>query len=366
MATRRKVLAGAAVVGAPGVASAAYLAIGPDVAAEAAAIRAPLDLNAPTIEVRNRELVRFASLAPNSHNTQPWRFALQSDRIVIRPDFTRRCPVVDPDDHHLWVSLGCAAETVALAAKAFDLNAEATFVEGPDPRIELALEPGGGGEADPLVATIPQRQSTRSLFDGTPMTEAERDALASAAHRAGVEFLLARGGLKDALRDRVAAANMVQMSDPAVMAELERWIRFSEASAIESADGLFARTSGNPAVPRWLGLRLLPHLLDPEAESRRYAEQIDSSAALAVFVSGVDGPAGWVETGRAFQGFALTATGLGLAHAHVNQAVELPDARRAVANLLDLEQGRPSLLVRIGRAPPLPYSLRRPVDAVIA
>ncbi|MEM7528211.1 MAG: Tat pathway signal protein [Pseudomonadota bacterium] len=366
MATRRKVLAGAAVVGAAGVASVAYLASGPDVAAEAAALRAPLDLDAPTIEARNRELVRFASLAPNSHNTQPWRFALHGDLIVIRPDVARRCPVVDPDDHHLWVSLGCAAETLALAATAFDLDAEATFVEGSDPRLELALKPSGGGETDPRVAAIPERQSTRSLFDGPPMTAAERSALAIAARRPGVGFRLAQDALKDALRDRIAAANTAQMSDPAFMAELEQWIRFSEASAVESGDGLFARTTGNPAVPRWLGRRLLPYLLDPEAESRRYAEQIDSSAALAVFVSGVDRPEGWVETGRAFQRFALAASHLGLAHAHVNQAVELPDVRREIADLLDLGRSRPSLLIRIGRAPPLPYSLRRPVDAVIA
>jgi hypothetical protein len=28
---------------------------------------------------------------------------------VILPDLSRRCPAVDPDDHHLFVSLGCAA-----------------------------------------------------------------------------------------------------------------------------------------------------------------------------------------------------------------------------------------------------------------
>ena len=30
-------------------------------------------------------------------------------------DFSRRTPVVDPDDHHLFVSLGCATETLLQA-----------------------------------------------------------------------------------------------------------------------------------------------------------------------------------------------------------------------------------------------------------
>src|SRR5579859_6334017 len=57
-----------------------------------------------------RDLVRYATLAPSSHNTQCWKFKLGDDHIAISPDYSRRCPAVDPDDHHLFVSLGCAAE----------------------------------------------------------------------------------------------------------------------------------------------------------------------------------------------------------------------------------------------------------------
>jgi hypothetical protein len=61
---------------------------------------------------RDRALVRFATLAANSHNTQPWMFSARGNEIAITPDFSRRCPAVDPDDHHLFVSLGCAAENL--------------------------------------------------------------------------------------------------------------------------------------------------------------------------------------------------------------------------------------------------------------
>ena len=61
-----------------------------------------------------RDLIRFATLAPNSHNTQPWRFHVGHGLIDIAADFSRRTPAVDPDDHHLFVSLGCAAENLAI------------------------------------------------------------------------------------------------------------------------------------------------------------------------------------------------------------------------------------------------------------
>ena len=75
----------------------------------------------------DRDLIRFATLAPNSHNTQAWRFAAAPGRITIHPDFTRRTPVVDPDDHHLFASLGCAAENLALAAAARGMAGEMAF-----------------------------------------------------------------------------------------------------------------------------------------------------------------------------------------------------------------------------------------------
>ncbi|MGE0718509.1 MAG: Tat pathway signal protein, partial [Alphaproteobacteria bacterium] len=77
------------------------------------------DLRAPLGEDATiADLVRCATLAANSHNTQPWRFRAGTNRIEILPDFARRTPAVDPDDHHLFASLGCAAENLLVAATA--------------------------------------------------------------------------------------------------------------------------------------------------------------------------------------------------------------------------------------------------------
>ncbi|SFR61942.1 hypothetical protein SAMN05216203_1843 [Marinobacter daqiaonensis] len=41
-------------------------------------------------------LIRYATLAASSHNTQPWIFRAEPGRIWILPDLSRRCPAVDP------------------------------------------------------------------------------------------------------------------------------------------------------------------------------------------------------------------------------------------------------------------------------
>ncbi len=61
----------------------------------------------------------------------------------------------------------------------------------------------------------------------------------------------------DAVLDFVVQGNTLQLSDTAFLKELKSWMLFSASDAVERGDGLFARSSGNPALPSWLGERLL-------------------------------------------------------------------------------------------------------------
>jgi hypothetical protein len=125
------------------------------------------------------ELVRYATLAPSSHNTQYWKFAVEMEDITILPDFSRRCPAVDPDDHHLYVSLGCAAENLILAARAHGLHGKAEFDEARGAvRITLFA---AAAEVTELFNAIPARQSTRAEYDGKPAASDDLKRLQAAA-----------------------------------------------------------------------------------------------------------------------------------------------------------------------------------------
>jgi hypothetical protein len=112
-----------------------------------------------------RELVRYATtLAANSHNTQPWQFWLSDRSILVLPDARRHLPIVDPDDHHVFASLGCAVENMVQAARAFGLRAVPRY--DPDARgIRVDLEAAPPERTD-LFDAIPRRQTTRAVYDG--------------------------------------------------------------------------------------------------------------------------------------------------------------------------------------------------------
>jgi hypothetical protein len=311
------------------------------------------------------ELVRYATLAPSSHNTQCWRFHVAGRTVSILPDLERRCPVVDPDDHHLFVSLGCAAENLVQAAAAFGLHGRVEFKPGAGNSLEVGLAPARALRS-PLFEAIPFRQSTRGDFDGKPLSSAELKLLELAGTGPVTRvILLTDRQAMEAVLEFVVEGNTIQMRDPAFVAELKNWIRFGDAEAVRFGDGLSAKASGNPSVPRWLGSLLFGFFFTEEAENDKYARHVRSSAGVAVFVAGEDDPAHWIESGRAFERFALQATTLGVRTAHLNQPVEVAAVRPQFSDFLGLQSGRADLVVRFGRGQEMPRSMRRPLQAVL-
>ncbi|GEO84601.1 MULTISPECIES: Acg family FMN-binding oxidoreductase [Alphaproteobacteria] len=313
------------------------------------------------------ELIRYATLAPNGHNTQPWLFRQSARGIAILPDVSRRTPVVDPDDHHLYVSLGCAIENLAVAARATGQSGDVVIDGEEGASFSFSALPG---TVDPATAelfqAIPLRQSTRSLYDGRAVASDHLRRLSQSAVMDGVDVaLVTERSTIDRVRDLVIAGNDVQMDDPAFMRELKDWLRFSPSTAMTRGDGLYAPTSGNPALPEWLGSIAFDLAFKSASEADKYARHMDSSAGVAVFSAVDEGPAGWIAVGRACQRLCLMATALGLKTAFVNQPVEVASLRGEMASLAGFPGRRPDLVLRFGQAPPMVYSPRRPVDAVV-
>jgi hypothetical protein len=360
--TRRNLMRGSIGVGAAAVIGGSAYALGPSYGAAVDKLwrhvepDGPRDLN---------YLVHYARLAANSHNTQPWLFSLDGSRVSIGPDMTRATPVVDPDGHHLYASLGCAAENLSLAAGA--AGAAATIsLDDDSGRVEIDLAQTAPSR-DPLFDAILERQSTRSDYDGRALPAADLEAISEAASIDGCEVMLLTDKAKiDQVLELAVAANTHQVDDSAFVRELRKWLRFNGAQAIDTRDGLYVGCTGNPSLPPWLGQMLFGFFLSAESENDKLVRQVRSSAGLAILVSDRDDKPHWVTAGRASQRFALKAASLGVRHAFVNQTVEVAETRRQLADLLGLGDRRPDLVMRFGYAPPMPKSLRRPVEAVIA
>lgn len=312
-----------------------------------------------------RELIRHATLAASSHNTQPWKFRIRQGSIAILPDFSRRCPIVDPDDSHLFKSLGCAAENLVHAAAAQGFSADVRFDPGEDGVVVL-LKRDTSARATDLYRAITRRQCVKMAYDGTPLGVTELEKLEKAGEwQNGRMVMLLSEAQKNAVIDYVTRGDAVQLTDRAFRDELVSWIRFNPGEAILTGDGLSGRTSGQPALPAWLAKRIIGLVLTPKGQAETDATNIRSSAGVAVFVASQDDKAAWVEAGRAYERFVLQATALNIRTAFINQPIEVRELRSQFESWLKLEGEHALLMVRFGHGPTAPFSLRRPIDDVI-
>ena len=213
---------------------------------------------------------------------------------------------VDPDNHHLFASLGCATENLVQAAAAFGLAR--TRLRRGRRRHKVDLEKAPPARS-PLFEAIPLRQSTRSVFDGRAVPAEHLQLLEAAGFDDRVELLLFtdRKQIEDIL-SYLIAGNSAQMDDAAFIAELKSWLRFNYAEALATGDGLFSKCPAIRPCRAGSDGRCSVSSSPRTARTRSYAAQLRSSSGVAVFISDKNEPASWSAAGRCCQRFALQAT----------------------------------------------------------
>jgi hypothetical protein len=69
-----------------------------------------------------RFAIRYAILAPSSHNTQPWRFVIIGSELLVCADRTRSLPNMDPFDRELIISRGAALNAGRMSVRIVSLG----------------------------------------------------------------------------------------------------------------------------------------------------------------------------------------------------------------------------------------------------
>ncbi len=310
-----------------------------------------------------RELVRYATLAANAHNAQPWKFAIKENAIEIHPDYARRLPVVDPNDRELWISLGCTLENLLVAAHAAGYAPVVTYPDAAD-FIHIRLT-ADTPRTSPLFSAILVRQNTRSEYDGREVKSADLDQVRALALEPGIElhFVTNRAGMETVL-EYVNHGNLLQYFDKAFVGELIQWLRFNKREALTSLDGLYMRATGNPEAPRWLG-QMFVASTQPQQQADTDAKKLRSSPGAVVIASSTDDKSTWVRAGQIYERMALLMTSLNIKTAFLNQPIEITAVRSQFGSAVGLGASLPQLLVRFGYADMMPRSLRRPVEQVL-
>ncbi|WP_433298772.1 Acg family FMN-binding oxidoreductase [Pseudonocardia sp. CA-142604] len=306
------------------------------------------------------DVLRAAGRAPSLHNSQPWLFRVTDDVIELHADPDRRLPATDPHDRELRLACGAALFNLRIAVHGFGFRPRVTVLPDHDrPGLVALVHRGAAAPPSPeqlrLLRAIPQRRSNRHPFSDVRVSAAEQTELCRAAAEEGGRLHIIEHRGQRAQMQRIAAeAHRVQLADPLVQAETERWT----GVAPDRSDGVPLPAGGPLPEPqdRWV----LRDFTAGSGRVRAPGKDFEQEPLIAVLTTSLPGPAGDVQAGQALQHVLLTATADGLAVSLLSHVVEVPQARAELGRLVG-DSRPPQAGLRIGRGWPVPATRRRDV-----
>ncbi|MGH8894034.1 MAG: Acg family FMN-binding oxidoreductase [Actinomycetes bacterium] len=317
-----------------------------------------------------RRLVELATRAPSVHNTQPWFWGVDSDRLVLFADRSRQLMHADPDGRDLILSCGAALHHVQVAAAGAGWRPVVrrmpdAYNDAHLANISFHPEPATPA-ARAAVDALERRRTDRRSPTSSPVPRGQLDRLLGLGPPAGVTiFAVVSRQARTELLQILAEADRQQREDRDYVDEIVRWTGRVDGEGIPSSS-LLRRDSGvgraDPVPtgppPRFPSGSLVDDSHSPEVEP----------VLLAVCTSS-DDTASRLRAGEALGAMLVHGTVAGMAMVPLSQAIEVDRTRVLLQDDLLSDTASPQIVVQVGWAPPgriqVPLTRRRPVDDVL-
>jgi hypothetical protein len=313
------------------------------------------------LEEQLRFLLRYAVLAPSTHNAQPWRCELNDAGIGVYADYSRRLPVADPGNRELLMSIGAFLMNLRIAAARFHFESRIDYNYSGDSERPVAfvrLTPRAAADRiashlTPLFPAITRRHTNRQQFLLTRIPRGVMDELRSLGRSSDTGLMLSTdGALNMGVADLVATGDRQQHASADFRRELAEWVR---PNWTKKRDGITGAAFGVSGISSSLGPWVTRTFDSGQAVAAR-EKNLCAQAPLLIVIHGEDSVPELVEAGEMLERIWLTLVLNGLSASFFNTLFGVPDLRVRLRSMLGL-QSWPQLLLRAG------YSLNEPVAA---
>ncbi len=299
-----------------------------------------------------QHLIHFAIFAPSSHNTQPWLFKVENNRIEITLNLERVLPVSDPQKRQAYLSLGTAVGNIRVAAAHYGYN------------VEVAYEPSNNGCAVSLiqnegrlnipVETIFQRHSNRSLYSEQVPT----DFISTIKNfsDSDVTVHVIQDEEEKVQTIKVAGAAIEEaLDDHDFRHELSHWIK---PSLEKYKDGMPGYNLGMPFLISFIFPLALKVFKLGKVQRKSEENTLRHTPAFVVLSSREDNPAAWMKVGQLFEEIALRAEVAGVKTSLFTAPIQIGEYYKDLQKILNTNN-RPQMFFRIGYADSVPKATPR-------
>lgn len=306
--------------------------------------------------------------APSLHNSQPWRWEVKADDVLLRRDPTRWLHVTDPDGHDQLISCGAALRGARISLTADGWATAVTHQpDAHDPNLLARIHVVGTVPVSnhdlALSVAVVQRVTDRRLLDATRIDAAERDDLLEAVSETDTFVNLIRDTQAASFATLMSEATEETDVDPEQSVELAGWVRDQVAP-----DGVPLSAVPTPTIqPRHSDIPQRSFSADGRG-TLAVVGGVDEAPMFAVVLTRGDDTSSRVQAGEVMMQLMLEAQIRGISTCPASQVVDHPARRHQLSQLLGgtvhaqmvLRMGHP-----VGTREPLPRTPRRPLSAIL-
>lgn len=318
------------------------------------------------------KILRYASLAGSSHNTQPWKTEIfNNDSIIVSADTSRLLKIVDPKGIELFISLGAFIENLDIAAKALGYNTMLTFYEANTysklQAASIKISKTKRSHDMKNLKKLELRTTLRIPFDTLAVKKQDLEKLL-AIDRENIIFLPATSTMGQFMAEKELQAYTQQSYQKDAQDELASWIRFSNKDVNRKRDGLTPASMGIKGVVGFL----VRNFFKPEDSKKdsfiksgikKTKVQTENCGGWLVITTKKDNSKEWMNIGRIYERLNIECQSLNLGFHPMNQIIEITQIEQQV-NILVAPDRKIRFIARIGYVKkfPAPVSKRRFVE----
>jgi len=314
------------------------------------------------------DILSLACRAPSVHNSQPWRWRVEGDRVDLFADYRRQLVYADPARRDLMISCGTALHHLQVAAAGLGWRARVRRLPDASDERHVAtalLRPSAASAPEvELLDALVRRRTDRRRFTSWPVPAERLNTLASVGGSWGAQVLPVPGeATRERLRRLTRRADLVQQRNQRYVAELAAWVA-----------GTPSRGEGVPA-----GHLPVRGEDDPvEATYRRFPGGTlvegdsgpgDPGDGMLLVCTSSDDTISRIRAGEALSAVWLRATQDHLSLVPLSQAVEVDETRRELQTSILGDLAFPQILLRVGwpssSHEDLEQTPRRPLEDVL-
>ncbi len=291
-------------------------------------------------------LAMLGSLAPSSHNMQPWLFKIANNSITVLPNFKRKLKVADPSGREFFITLGTLIKNLDIASKAYGLKY--TIELGNDTSKKIAsfnytdLTPSNPNFQ--VLEALIQRHNSRLPFDGKEISENIIAELKKhQTEKVKIDFIKEseiKGKIKKITLDSVRKA----FKDTNFRKELAPWLK---PSLGYHDDGLVGKNLGMPFFISLIFPLMTRYTDTSELQVKIFNRMLENVPVHCVISTQIETPETWLDVGQVFEAVAIEAQSKGLSLGVMQAAIEDAEYNREFQSILNNGQ-KPQMFFRIG------------------